>query len=270
MDDTNAIGRRNSACTRCCVAAYSDSRPGKNTSRMGKFFCAALFISLSWNAFAATGQLLPEAQVQLDEIDTPASFEAPVGELIAGHAENSDSGVVSESVITVSEKVQSEFVDQELASLDVVDTGVLRQIQNPQPSSILPREATSLDVIDTGTSKQVQNPQSAATVLPNTEESSAVIESENVSTKVETEELGTGVASMDDHQARNYKVMLPVTDLANKNEVTSTVSEIVKNNGRSEVASGGVASEEAVGLPYAVLLAILALMSMIPVARRKG
>jgi hypothetical protein len=60
-----------------------------------------------------------------------------------------------------------------------------------------------------------------------------------------------------DHQARNYQVMVPVTDVAEK-------------TGQPEEAAVGVASEETIHLPYAILLAILALMSMITVARRNG
>jgi len=76
---------------------------------------------------------------------------------------------------------------------------------------------------------------------------------------------------VDDHQARNYEVMLPVTDVAAKNEMTGAVgTETGNKSGQTEGVSGDAASGEIIQLPYAVLLAILALMSMIPISRRKG
>ncbi len=113
----------------------------------------ALLVMLPWNVFAAADRF-PGAQIQLDEL-VNAGGEIP----------------------------QSEVANQELAYLDVVDTGLLKQELNLRPAPAVP--------------------------------------------------LGT--ASL-----------------------------------KSEGASGSADSEEIIQLPYAVLLAILALISMVPVSRRNG
>ena len=94
----------------------------------------------------------------------------------------------------------------------------------------------------------------------------------NISISGEADELYPAAARVDDHQARNYKVMLPMTtDVTEKNVVTGTVvAETGNKSGQTEGVSGDAASEEIIQLPYAVLLAVLALMSMIPISRRNG
>ncbi len=121
---------------------------------------------------------------------------------------------------------------------------------------------TKIKLVDTGTSMQVQNPQPVAEMVsPAAEETVAetvALESGiNVSIPGEADEPSPDAAPVIDHQARNYEVMAPVTG-------------VVEKNGQPEEAAGGAASEEITHLPYAVLLAILALMSMITVARRNG
>jgi len=109
-------------------------------------------------------------------------------------------------------------------------------------------------------------------VSADTEIPAAFESEENVSASGEADELNTAAARMDDHQVKNYKVVLPMADLVEKNEMAGTVvaAAAARKNEPPEDASGGAASEEMIHLPYAVLLAILALISMVPVARRNG
>ncbi len=200
----------------------------------------ALFTMLSWNVYAAADRF-PGAQMQLH-------------------------GLVN----ATGEIRQSEIVNQELASLDVVDTGVSKQVQNLQSAPIVPLGTPSLEVVDTGTSRQVQKLQPAAVVSADTEASAALESEVNVSTSGEADELNSAAARVDDHQVKIYRVMLPMTDVAEKNEIAGVVAETAKKNGPLGDASGSAVSEEAIHLPYAVLLAILALISMATVSRRNG
>ena len=108
--------------------------------------------------------------------------------------------------------------------------------------------------------------------MPADTESPAILEAEvNTSISGEADELNTAAARVDAHQARNYEVMLPAPDVAAKNEMTGAVGTAAGNkSGQTEGVSGDAASGEIIQLPYAVLLAILALMSMIPISRRNG
>ena len=115
------------------------------------------------------------------------------------------------------------------------------EVVSQEPASMVSVGSVALEVIDTGTSTHVERPQPAA------------------------------AAGVDDHQASNYQVMSPATSAAEKNEMTGTVrAESLNISGQTEGVSGEATSGEIVQLPYAVLLAILALMSMIPISRRKG
>ncbi len=166
MDEKNSIGRD---CSIRCVR------------KIGRI---ALLVMLPWNVYAAADRF-PGAQVQLDGlvnaaalVDSPSaavSFETP--------AQESNPEGASLDVNAGGEIPQSEVANQELAYLDVVDTGLLKQELNLRPAPAVP--------------------------------------------------LGT--ASL-----------------------------------KSEGASGSADSEEIIQLPYAVLLAILALISMVPVSRRNG
>jgi hypothetical protein len=216
----------------------------KSIEYIKKMGLTVLFAMLSWNAFAAA-ERFPAVQIQLDELadvvtlaDTPSVVSSPAP--------------AAEVKFEAADQVQ--MVKQEqLAALELVDT---------KEVSIVPQGAVSLEIVDTGTSIQVQNPQPVAEfVSPDAEETVAetvALESGiNVSTPGEVDELSMDTAPVVDHQARNYQVMVPVTDVAEK-------------TGQPEEAAVGAASEETIHLPYAILLAILALMSMITVARRNG
>jgi hypothetical protein len=216
----------------------------KSIEYIKKMGLTVLFAMLSWNAFAAA-ERFPAVQIQLDELadvvtlaDTPSVVSSPAP--------------AAEVKFEAADQVQ--MVKQEqLAALELVDT---------KEVSIVPQGAVSLEIVDTGTSIQVQNPQPVAEfVSPDAEETVAetvALESGiNVSTPGEVDELSTDTAPVVVHQARNYQVMVPVTDVAEK-------------TGQPEEAAVGAASEETIHLPYAILLAILALMSMITVARRNG
>ncbi len=254
MDGKDCIGRN-------CGARF--------IRKMGR---VVLFAMLPWNVYAAADRF-PGAQMQLDGlvnaaalVDSPSaavSFEAPAQEPMSDQAELIIPEDTSLDVNAGGEIPHSEVVDQELASLEVVDL---------QPAPIVPLDTASLEVVDTGTSRQVQKPQPAAVVSADTEASAALESEVNVSTSGEADELNTAAARIDDHQVKNYKVMLPMADLVEKNEMAGTVvaAAAARKNEPPEDASGGAASEEMIQLPYAVLLAILALISMVPVARRNG
>ena len=212
----------------------------------------ALFAMLPWNVYAEA-ERFPGVQVQLDglvnaaapvnrpPVDNPysaVSFKAPAQEAIPGHQ--------------LAINIPGEVVSQ-------------------KPASIVPLDLASLEVVDTGTAKQVQKPQPAAVVPAGAESPAALEAGGNTSISGEADELNTAAARVDDHQARNYKVMLPATGVAAKNEMTgAVVAETGNKSGQPEGVSGDAASEEIIQLPYAVLLAILALMSMIPISRRNG
>ena len=254
----------------------------KTMKYMRQIGLVAVFTALPWSAFAAA-ERFPGAQMQLEELsdvaplaDTSSAVSAPQ----PGIADSFQSAAVQEQVLNQSgvfvsesysleavadaENSQDKIVNKELASLDVDDTGILNPVQNPQMAS--------LEVVDTGTSRQVQNQQPAAEVVSTDAEDTVVLQSGmDTSAPNEVGELNTDAARVEDRQAKNYKVLLPLNAVAEKNESMDAVAaEIGTGNGQPEDASGGVASEEIIHLPYAVLLAILALMSMIPVARRKG
>jgi hypothetical protein len=205
-----------------------------------KMGLTVLFAMLSWNAFAAT-ERFPAVQIQLDELAdaiTPADSQSAV------------SSPAPAAAVSFGAADQGQMEKQEqLAALELVDT---------KQASILPKDAVALEVVDTGTSIQVQNPQPVAEIVsPDAEETVALESGINVSTPGELDELSMDTAPVVDHQARNYQVMVPVTD-------------VVEKTGQPEEAAVGAASEETIHLPYAILLAILALMSMITVARRNG
>ncbi len=262
-------------------AANSGSWIVRTIEILKKIVRIALFAMLPWNVYAEA-ERFPGAQVQLDglvnaaapvdnpPVDNPSaavSFKAPAQEAIPDH----QLAMNIPDVNTTGEIPQSEVVSQEPASPDVVDAGALKQIQNPQPASIVPLDSASLEVVDTGTSRQVQKPQPAAVIAVDAESPAALEAGVNISISGEADELNTAAARVDDHQARNYKVMLPATGVVEKNETTgAVVAETGKKSGQTEGASGGAANEEIIKLPYAVLLAILALMSMIPISRRNG
>ncbi len=228
-------------------AANSDGRLIRAIEIFKKIVRITLFAMLPWNVYAEAEQF-PGAQEQLDRllnaaalVDSPfaaVSFEAPVQEPIPDHQ-------VAMNILdsnTGGKIPQSEVVSRE-------------------STSVVPLDSASLEVVDTGTSKQVQKPQPAAVVSVDAE-SPAALEA-GVNTRISAEA---------DDQARNYNFMLPATDVAEKTEMTGAVVTTVTGNksGQPEGVSRDAASEEIIQLPYAVLLAILALMSMIPISRRNG
>jgi hypothetical protein len=216
-----------------------------------------LFAMLPWNVYAEA-ERLPGAQEQLDGllnaaalVDSPSaavSFEAPAQEPIPDH--------------------------QLAMNIPGLNTGgeiPRSEVVSPEPASIVPLDSASLEIVDTGTSKQVQKPQPAAVVSADAESPAALEAGVNISISGETDKLNTTAARVDDYQAINYKVMLPATDVTEKNVMTGAVgAETGNKSGQTEGVSGDAASEEIIRLPYAVLLAILALISMIPISRRNG
>jgi hypothetical protein len=254
----------------------------KTMEYMRQIGLIAVFASLPWSAFAAA-ERFPGVQMQLEELSDAAPLadtSSAVSALEPGVVDSFESAAVQEQVLNQSgvfvsesysleavadaENSQDEIVNKELASLEVDDTGILNPVQNPQMAS--------LEVVDTGTLRQVQNQQPAAEVVSTDAEDTVVLQSGmDTSAPNEVGELNTDAARVEDHQAKNYKVLLPLNSVAEKTESMDAVAaETGTGNGQPEDASGGAASEEIIHLPYAVLLAILALMSMIPVARRKG
>lgn len=266
MDDKTFTGGGYGARFYGGRAVGSGCVPMKTMEYIRKMGLTVLFAMLSWNAFAAA-ERFPAVQIQLDEFadavtlaDSPSAVSSPA----------LDAAVVSFGATTqeaipdhVDETAQSEIVNQTLASLDVVDTA--------QPP-IVPQDAVSLEVVDTGSSRKVQVQQPVTEIVSPGAEDTVALESEvSASAPGEVDELGTDAAPVVGHQARNYEVMVPATDVAEKTEIAgAVVAEAGKISGQPEDALGGAASEEIIHLPYAVLLAILALMSMITVSRRNG
>ncbi|MFQ5642833.1 MAG: hypothetical protein ACE5FQ_03950, partial [Thiogranum sp.] len=225
-----------------------------------------LCLMLPWNAYAAADRF-PGVADELAGMSVLADGqESRAGDALPQKAEIAVAGDVGSGVPALQGKEQ--------ASLDVVDTGVLKKIRSSQPAPVKPWDTAALEIVDTGVSRQVQNPQPVETASPGVETEAAVVpETAGLKAGVPDEagELNTDSALAGDRQASNYKVMRPI-DVAGKNEAAeAVVAEAGKDNRQSEYAVGGdVASEESIHLPYAILLAILALMSMIPVARRNG
>jgi len=215
-------------------AANSGSGLVRTIEILKKIIRIALFAMLPWNAYAEA-ERFPGAQVQLDGLVVPMDNPS--------------------AAVSFKAPAQEAIPDHQLAM------NIPGEVVSQKPASIVPLDSASLQVVDTGTSKQVQKTQPAAVVPADTESPAAG----------EAGELNTAAARVDDHQARNYEVMLPVTDVAAKNEMTGAVgTETGNKSGQTEGVSGDAASGEIIQLPYAVLLAILALMSMIPISRRKG
>ena len=280
MDDKNSASREYGVRLhndRAVICNFSRIKTMKNMRQIGLI---ALFATLPWSTFAAA-ERFPGVQTQLKELadSTPLTdTSSAISALELGVADSFESTTVQEQALNQAgmnvpessspeavadgENSQGKVVSQELASLDVVDTGTLNPVQNSQTAS--------LEVVDTGALRQVENQQSAAEIVSTDAEDAAVLQS-GMGTSEAGELNNTVAARVDDRQARNYKVMLPVNAAAKINEsMDAVVAETDTGNGQPEDVSGGAASEETIQLPYAVLLAILALMSMIPVARRKG
>jgi len=249
---------------RCGSSTISSGRPLKTTGFARKIAWTALFATLSCSTAYAADERFSEVHVQLDglvnavdtlgssaivasspKLDAAVSFEAPVQD---------GTGL---DVNASGEYARSE--NQELASLDIVD-----------PAPIVPLDTVSLEVVDTGTSKQVQNPQ-AVVAVPADVEATVAPKSEVFSSVPGSNELNAGAIPVDDQRARNYRLMLPATDVVQENVIAdSVVKEPGKNNGQLEEVQESTTGEETTQLPFAVLLAMLALISMIPVARRNG
>jgi len=222
-------------------AANSNARFMRTIEILKKIVRTILFAMLPWNVYAEA-ERFPGAQEQLDGLlnATAVSFGVPAQEPIPDH----QLAMNIPGLNTGGEITQSEVVGQEPASLKVVDTGASKQVQKPQPAAIVSADAESPAALEAGV---------------------------NISISGETGKLNTAAARVDDYQARNYNVMLPATDVAEKNEMTgAVVAETGSKSGQTEGVFGGAVSEGVIQLPYAVLLAILALISMIPISRRNG
>jgi len=247
-------------------ATNSDGRLMRTIKILKKIIRTTLFVMLPWNVYAEA-ERFPGAQEQSD------------GLLNAAALVDSPSAVVSSpelaAAVSFEAPAQKPIPDHQLAmNIPGLNTGgeiPQSEVVSQEPASIAPLDSASLEVIDTGTSKQVQKPRPAAIVSADAESPAALETGVNISISGEADELNTAAARVDDHQARNYKVMLPTTDVTEKNVVTgAVVAETGNKSGQTEGVSGDAASEEIIQLPYAVLLAVLALMSMIPISRRNG
>ena len=222
-------------------AANSDSGLVRTIEIFKKIVRIALFAMLPWNAYAEA-ERFPGVQIQLDGL---ANAAAPIGAPVDNPT----------AAVSFKAPAQEAIPDRQLA-MNIPGSNTAGEI----PVSIVPLDSAALEVVDTGISKQVQKPQPAAVVSADAESPAALEAGVN-----------TAAARVDDHQARNYNVLLPATDVAAKNEMTGAVgAETGNKSGQTEGVSEDAASGEIIQLPYAVLLAILALMSMIPISRRNG
>ncbi len=273
MDDMNNCSRDCDVPIHCGRAARYDGGRVKTIKFVKRVVLAAVLIMSPWYAYAEAERFAGVQEQLSGLVSADAGFEAPAQEAI--HLDQTEVIVPKGASLDVSAgggSVQGGNVGQALASLDAaVDIGASRHVQNPQPGSIVSRDAASLEVVDTGVARHVQNPQPAAAMYPDAEVPVAREIEETISTLHETDELNADAASGGDQSARNYELMLPITDVAEKSEMTrAVVAATEKANGQAEDVSGSAASSEAIDLPFAVLLAILALMSMIPISRRNG
>ena len=230
-------------------AANSDTGLVRTIRILKKIVRIALFAMLPWNVYAEA-ERFPGAQVQLDGlVNTAAPVDKPP------------------AAVSFKAPAQETIPDHQLA----MNIPGLEKTAGEIPVSIVPLDSASLEVVDTGSSKQVQKPQPAAVVPADAESPAALEAGVNISISAEADELNTAAARVDDHQAKNYKVMLPATDVAAKNEMKGAVgAEAGNKTGQTEGVSGDAVNGEIIQLPYAVLLAILALISMIPISRRNG
>jgi len=282
MDDKNSIGGEFGIRFRGGRTVNSDCGFGKTINLISKMSLTVLIAMLSGLAIAEA-ERFPGVQVQLEQIagdtaatqnssvvntpklDAAESFETSGEEPVPDQTEIIIPDASSLDVKADDENPRSEVVNQELASLDVVDTGVLKQIQNPQQVSVIPLSSASLEVVDTGISRQVQKPQPVAV------EPLDAAEGNESTPGVAADELNTAAAREGSHQAESYKVISPVADAKEKDQIAGTVvTETGNKNVPIEDASGGVVGDETVQPPYAILLVLLALMSMITVSRRNG
>ena len=274
MDDMNNCSRGCDVQIYGGRAAHSGGRLVKTKKIAKRVVLTALLMVSPWYAYAEAERFAGVQEQLSGLVNADAGFAAPAQEAIPlDQAEVVVSKNAGQDVSAGGESAQSGIANQELASLDPV-AGIRRpgHIQNSQTVSIVSRDAASLEVVDTGAARNIQNPQPAAVMSPDVEIPVAGEVEGSISTSYETEGLNTDAASGGDKGARNYQRMLPVTGVAEKNEVTrAVVATAEQKNARAEEVSGSTAaSKETIDLPFAVLLAILALMSMIPISRRNG
>ena len=232
-----------------------------------KIALIALFVTLPCSAYAEV-ERFPGAQVQLDGlINAAALVDSPSVAVSSPELE----AVVSFKAPPAQEPIPDHQVAMNILDINAGGEVPQSKVVSQESASIVPLNSASLEVVDTGTSKQVQKPQPEAIVSAEAESPATLETGVNISISGETDELNTAAAHVDDHQARNYNVMLPAIDTTEKKEITNAVvAETGNKSGQPEGVSGDAASEEIFQLPYAVLLAILALMSMIPISRRNG
>lgn len=266
MSEMNTIARSCGVCFQCGRVVKSIAGFMKTVRSIRKI--APLVVLMPLNVYAAA-ERFPDVQVQMAELADVAALaesptvaiSAPILDATVGFENAVPDSTPGQLEVTASAEGGSpnaeeaggsprdEIVNQELASLDVVDTGVLKQAPSLQPAPVVSRVTASLEVVDTGTTRQVQNPHPVEAVILATESPA-----EPESAAVTTAPGGTA-----DDPAKNY----------NAGRVETAVATTGNASAQFEVVSDSVVSKEVIRLPYAVLLAILALMSMIPVARRK-
>ena len=155
-------------------------------------------------------------------------------------------------------------IDTGLSDVAQLDTSM--EEQNSPPVLVASKEVQSLDVIDTGSSVDV--PQAVVDVNGD----------QHVSQKVIVDAVDQMIAAspdmvdQGDRLATGSDDVLSITSVREEDQTRDASvrqSQDSKKNDRSEGASRNASSEEdSAGLPYAVLLALLALIGLVPVARR--
>lgn len=167
----------------------------------------------------------------------------------------------------VENPLSSTIAQRSTASLEVTDTGTSKQVLDTQPAAIVARDSTSLEVVDTGVSRLIESPQ-AGTEVPAADVEVPVAAEAGTNSAAEWADVQSPAAS--DVATESAGLVLAGTSILAKNEMTGTTAVAWKGNDQPEDGLGSPAGSENIELPYAVLLAILALMSMIPISRRNG
>jgi len=169
------------------------------------------------------------SQFHIKNIDTHVTFEAPVLESAPSR------------------------IDTGLSDAAQLDTSM--EEQNLQPALVASKEVLSLDVVDTASS--VDFPQAVVDVNGD----------QYISQEVDVDAVDQG-----DGLATGSDAALLVTSAPEEyqiHDVSVRHGQDDKKNDRPEDAAiNAVGEEDSAGLPYAVLLALLSLIGLVPVARR--
>ena len=201
------------------------------------------------------------------EIEAAALFE-PAGQVVPVAADESAAQPLAEEPVTKLDTGNSDApASEKLAALDVADTALPEPVQGARSTVAVVPEPATLEVVDTGAARQVENPQAVA-VVPSESGAPLMLEAEPAAgTAGKTGETGLVV---DEQPAGDSRVLLPEPVVAEKKEIAAAGVITAGLEPTKEVVSGLPAREKVEELPYAVLLTILALMGMIPISRRNG